>query len=935
VTWKQNHKGEELKMSKWYTLSRERVYEELDASPNGLESEEVTRRLERYGRNELEERGLRSPLKVLLSQFTEIMVVVLLIAAVISLAIGETTDAIMIMIIVIINAILGFTQEYRAERAMAALKEMSVPTVRVRRDGQIREVEANSLVPGDIVLLEAGDRVPADARVIESVNLRVEEAALTGESVPVNKTERTLEDENLTVGDRRNMVFMGTAVTYGRGAAMVVETGMETELGNIADMLQQVTEERTPLQRKMAELGKWLAIGSVVLVSIVFGVGVWRGGGVEEMFLTAVSLAVAAVPEGLPAVVTIALALGAQRMVRRQALIRKLPAVETLGSVTTICSDKTGTLTENRMTVTILDVAGDTLNLTARLKHTGARLSPDDEPIVEPDSQIALLLAGGALCNDATLEPADGESDGYETIGDPTEGALVVAAARLGLWKAEMEELMPRVAEVPFTSERKRMTTVHRAPQMSEMDDDEQLDQLPKCLSESGYVQFTKGAVDEMLDICDRVWNEGKVEPLNDEWRSRIEKANNDLAQEGMRVLGVAMRQMDELPEEADESNLETNEIFVGLTGMIDPPRPEVRDAVAECRTAGIRPVMITGDHPLTALHIARDLGIVRSDGEKDGLVVTGQELADMSVEELKEHVQEISVYARVSPEHKVKIVEALKDQEEIVAMTGDGVNDAPALKRSDIGVAMGITGTDVSKEASDMVLLDDNFATIVHAVEEGRTIYENIRKFVKYTMSSNIGEILVMLVAPLAGLPIPLTALQILWINLVTDGLPGLALSVEPAAPDTMKRPPHPPNESVLARGLGTYMIWVGPLMGAVALLPELIASGSAALSLEGSAWRTMVFTTLALAQMGNALAIRSDRLLLVQLGLFTNPALLGAVALTFVMQLGVIYVPFLQNIFDTMPLSFEQLMISLGFSTIIFIVVEVVKWIRQQIES
>ncbi len=922
-------------MAAWHTLERERIYEQLDTSPSGLDGTEVERRLERYGPNELEERGLRSLWVVLLAQFTEIMVVVLLIAAGISLAVGETTDAIMIMIIVILNAILGFTQEYRAERAMAALKQLSVPTVRVRRDGQIREVEATSLVPGDLVLLEAGDRVPADARVVESVNLRAEEAALTGESVPVDKVERPLEDESLPLGDRRNMVFMGTAITYGRGSAVVVETGMETQLGNIADMLQQVSEERTPLQRKMAELGKWLAVGSFVLVAIVFAVGVWQGEALEEMFLTAVSLAVAAVPEGLPAVVTIALALGAQRMVRRNALIRKLPAVETLGSVTTICSDKTGTLTENRMTVTMLDVAGKTLNLTTRLERTGATLSADEEPIVEPAPNIALLLAGSALANDASLEPQDNPADGYHAIGDPTEGALVVAAARLGLWKSEMEELMPRVAEVPFTSERKRMTTVHRSPDGAGRAEDDALPRLLETLPDSDYVVFTKGAVDPLLDICDRVWNGGDVEPLDAGWRERIEVANDGLAQEGMRVLGVAMRPLDEVPDQADEDDLETDEIFVGLTGMIDPPRPEVRDAVAECRTAGIRPLMITGDHPLTALHIARDLGIAQEERQGDDQVITGRQLAEMPVEELETRVRDISVYARVSPEHKVKIVEAVKDQGEIVAMTGDGVNDAPALKRADIGVAMGITGTDVSKEASDMVLLDDNFATIVHAVEEGRTIYENIRKFVKYTMSSNVGEILVMLVAPLLGLPIPLNAIQILWINLVTDGLPGLALSVEPTAPDTMDRPPHPPDESVLARGLGTYILWVGPLMGLVALLPELLAHGAGGVLEVGTGWRTMVFTTLALAQMGNALAIRSDRLLLAQLGLFTNLALLGAVILTFLLQMAVVYVPFLQGIFDTVPLTPRQLLLSLGFSTIVFIAVEAVKWARQQVEK
>jgi Ca2+-transporting ATPase len=864
------------------------------------------------------------------------MVVVLLIAAGMSLALGHTTDAIVILVIVVLNAILGFTQEYRAERAMAALKQLSVPTVRVRRDGQIREVEATSLVPGDIVLLEAGDRVPADARIEESVNLRAEEAALTGESVPVDKIEKPLEDESLPVGDRRNMVFMGTVITYGRGSALIVETGMETELGNIADLLQEVSDERTPLQRKMAELGKVLAIAAGILVAIVFAVGVWRGGAVEEMFLTSIGLAVAAVPEGLPAVVTIALALGAQRMVRREALIRKLPAVETLGSVTTICSDKTGTLTENRMTVTILDVAGKTLNLTTHLEHTGAALLPDEEPIVEPDPNITLLLAGSALANDASLEPKEDSDDGCRAIGDPTEAAMVVAAARLGLWKSEMEELMPRVAEVPFTSERKRMTTVHRSPKGAAPAEGDALPRLLETLPDSDYVVFTKGAVDQLVDICDRVWNGGKIEPLDAEWRERIEDANDGLAQEGMRVLGVAMRQLDEVPEQADEDELETREIFVGLTGMIDPPRPEVREAVAKCRTAGIRPVMVTGDHPLTALNIARDLGIADEERQGEQQVITGQQLAEMSVEALEAHVGDISVYARVSPEHKVKIVEAVRDQGEIVAMTGDGVNDAPALKRADIGVAMGITGTDVSKEAADMVLLDDNFATIVRAVEEGRTIYENIRKFLRYTMSSNVGEILVMLVAPLLGLPIPLNAIQILWINLVTDGLPGLALSVEPAAPDTMDRPPHPPGESVLARGLGTYILWVGPLMGIVALVPEFLAvAGIGGLALGREAYTTMVFTTLALAQMGNALAIRSDRLLLMQLGLFTNLPLLGAVVLTFLLQMAVVYVPFLQGIFDTVPLSAEQLLLSLGFSTIVFIVVEVVKWIRQRIEK
>lgn len=920
----------------WHTKSTAETLDALDTKPeDGLSSEEAEARKDKYGLNELEERGLRSPWVVLAGQFTEIMVIILLVAAVISFLIGETTDAIMILIIVILNAILGFTQEYRAEKAMEALKKLSVPTVRVRRDGQIKEVEANGLVPGDIVLFEAGDRIPADCRVIESVNLRAEEAALTGESVPVEKTDKRLENEKLQIGDRRNLLFMGTAVTYGRGTGVVVNTGMKTELGNIADMLQQVTEEKTPLQRKMAELGKWLAIGAFVLVAIVFAVGVWRGGEVQEMFLTAVSLAVAAVPEGLPAVVTIALALGAQRMVKRQALIRKLPAVETLGSVTTICSDKTGTLTENRMTVTVLDIAGSRLDLTTKMEHSGATLERDETPIVEPDKDLSLLLAGGALANDASLQKNDGD-DGFHTVGDPTEGALVVASARLGLWKPQLDKLMPRVDEVPFTSERKRMTTVHEIKTKSELAEKVPYQYLIDYLPNNKYVVFTKGAVDSLLNICDSVWSEGEIKTIDSDWEERIEKANDNLAKEGMRVLGVAMKCIDTLPESDKEENYEDELIFIGLTGMIDPPRPEVRDAVAECRTAGIRPVMITGDHPLTALNIAKDLGIVQNeDGVDDhSLVITGQQLAEMSVDELDDVVENISAYARVSPEHKVKIVEALKKRGQIIAMTGDGVNDAPALKRSDIGVAMGITGTDVSKEASDMVLLDDNFATIVHAVEEGRTIYDNIRKFIKYTMSSNIGEIIVMLLAPLLGLPIPLNAIQILWINLVTDGLPGLALGIEPPAPDTMKRPPHPPSESVLARGLGKYMILVGPLMGIVALLPELLDSFIPSINYGPEVWTTMVFTTLALAQMGNALAIRSDRLTLKQLGFFSNPALIGAVVLTFALQMAVIYVPFLQDIFDTTALSFGQLAMSLGLSTIVFFVVEITKWLKQKFE-
>jgi Ca2+-transporting ATPase len=923
-------------MAVWHTQRIEDTLRELQTSPQGLSEQEAARRLAEYGPNQLDERPGRNPLLIFLGQFTEIMVIVLIVAAVIAFALaiiersGEYVDGIMILIIVILNAILGFTQEYRAERAMAALKQMAVSLVRVRREGQIRELPATQLVPGDIVLIDAGLRIPADGRVIESANLRIEEAALTGESVPAEKVEDALDDETAPVGDRLNMVFMGTTAVYGRGAAIVTGTGMRTELGHIAHLLQEVSEESTPLQRRMAELGKWLAIGALIIVTIVFAEGILLGGEtIAHMFLLAVSLAVAAVPEGLPAVVTISLALGAQRMVRRRALIRRLPAVETLGSVTTICSDKTGTLTENRMTVTALDVAGAEINLTARLRQASAVISPDEAPLGAPDPDMALLLAGGALCNDAVLEPNDDGQEGYHTVGDPTEGALIVAAARMGLWKAHMEEFMPRVREAPFTSERKRMTTIHRMPAQGAEIGNGPLRQLLGYLPSAPYMAFAKGAVDSLLAVSDRVWNNGQIEPLDDAWRERIQAANDKLAQNGMRVLGAAIRPFDALPAKVDEATVEQELIFVGMTGMIDPPRREVRQAVAQCRTAGIRPVMITGDHPLTALHIARDLGIV-DPNDPNPRVLTGVELEAMSVADLEEIVESVSVYARVSPEHKFNIVEALRERGHFVAMTGDGVNDAPALKRADIGVAMGITGTDVSKEAADMVLLDDNFATIVAAIEEGRTIYENIRKFVKYLISCNVGEVLLMMAAPLLGLPLPLTAVQLLWINLVTDGLPALALSVEPPAPDIMDQPPNPPNESVLSRGMGKYMLGMGLLLGLATVAVQWVGHNLA--NVSGEALQTMVFTTLSLSQFGRALGVRSDHIPILKLGFFTNKPLLGAVLLSVVMQGVVIYAPFLQDIFGTEPLTPIQLSICVGVSVILFIIAELPKVLRKR---
>jgi len=797
----------------------------------------------------------------------------------------------------------------------------------------VKEIPARDLVPGDLVLLEAGNLVPADARVLESVNLRTQEAALTGESEPVSKVAEALPKENLPLAERLNMVYMGTAVTYGRGLAMVTSTGMNTELGGIAELMQSSVQEQTPLQRRLAQLGKQLAIISGVLVLIVFVLGYLRGEEWRNLLLTSISMAVAAVPEGLPAVVTIALALGARRMLKRNALIRKLPAVEALGSVTTICSDKTGTLTENRMTVTVLDVAEHRIDLSEDerlpLRDKGepcadAHPSEVQSNALKQHPSLTLLLVGGALSNDALLE-CDDEHGQFHIVGDPTEGALVVAAARIGLLKESLEQVFPRVAEVPFDSDRKRMTTIHRMPATEA--------EIPMAyqavwdwggwagVGTRSFVGFTKGAMDSLLGVSNRVWVEDRVEPISDSWRTRIETGNQQLAQQGMRVLGVAMQSFDEIPDQIDES-VEKDLVFIGLVGMIDPARPEVKQAVETCRTAGIRPMMITGDHPLTARYIAQELGF-----DVNGRVITGQELEKMPLEELERTVAETSVYARVSPEHKLKIVQALQNRGEIVAMTGDGVNDAPALRKADIGVAMGITGTDVSKEASDIVLVDDNFATIVAAVEEGRVIYDNIRKFIAYTLSSNAGEIWVMLLAPFLGMPMALLPLQILWINLVTDGVPGLALGVEQAERNTMRHPPFPPNENIFARGVGSYILWVGFLMGAISL-----GVGFWYWRMGNPVWQTMIFTTLTLSEMGYVMALRSNRDSFFSIGPFSNRALILAVVFTTLLQISVVYVPFFQNLLNTQALPFRDLLVALALSTTLFWAVELYKWFKRR---
>jgi P-type Ca2+ transporter type 2C len=776
------------------------------------------------------------------------------------------------------------------------------------------------LVPGDIIALEAGNVVPADLRLIESANLRVQEAALTGESEPVEKETAALAKDDLPLGDRRNMAYMGTQVTYGRGVAVVVATGMRTELGTIANLLQNVQHSLTPLQQRLDGVGKQLAVAGVVVALLVMGLGIALGETLADMALTAISVAVAVIPEGLPAVVTFTLALGAQRMLRRNALVRKLPAVETLGSVTTICSDKTGTLTENRMTVTVLEVAGHRVDLPP----------PAAGELVQPDVAVTglrsdvlgsqrLLLAAGALCNDASLQRESGD-ERYTVLGDPTEGALLVAALQGGMSKHTLEAALPRVAELPFDSDRKRMTTVHRRPEQGLNAELTAAWGVHGYAPEAPFIAITKGAVDGLLDLATHVWTDDGAVPLDTSWRQRIDAANDALAQNGMRVLGVAFRPVNNA-EQLQE--IERELIIVGLQGMIDPPRPEVRDAVATCRAAGIRPVMITGDHPLTAGFIARDLGIAQ-----DGTVVTGAQLSAMSEAELSAVAARASVFARVSPEHKLKIVEALRSQGQVVAMTGDGVNDAPALKKADIGVAMGITGTDVSKEASDMVLRDDNFATIVAAVEEGRVIYDNLRRFVKFAVAGNIGKVLVMLLWPLVptllGLPLAAVALlplQLLWLNLLTDGLLGLSMGVEPAEKNVMRRPPHKPTDGIFSGGLGWQTAWTGIVIGALSL-----AVGAAYYAAGLAQWQTMIFTTLAFLQVFQALATRSNTESLFAIGMFGNRVMWAIIGLVVGLQLVAIYTPL--NLFlGLVPLTGSDLLLSLGIGAVLLVAIEVEK--------
>ena len=873
------HKGDPVleDSSPWHTLTADAVAarhaSRLDA---GLQDAEAAHRLEAQGPNTLPEGRRRGPWRIFLAQFADFMVVVLVVAAVLAGFVGEPEDTVAIIAIVVLNAILGFVQEYRAERALAALRSLTAQQARVRRGGRTRAIPASELVSGDLVLLEAGNVVPADLRLGEAAQLRMDESALTGESHPVEKLTTVLPDAELSLGDRRNMAYKGTTVSSGRGTGMVIGTGPRTELGRIAALLQGTDAVKTPLQRRLTVLAQRLALAAVALCAVIFGVGLLRGEEPLAMFMTALSLAVAAIPEALPAVVTVSLAVGARRLVARNALIRRLPAVETLGSVTFVCADKTGTLTENRMRVGAIRTP-DALwrDVLSPWKAAGA-----------PDPLWLIL----GLSNDATRGASD------LPAGDPTEIALLEAAAEAGYDKRELEQQMPRLAEFPFSPERGRMTTLHR--------------------HDGRVMALTKGAPEQVLPRCRHALTAAGAAPLDHPAASAAAEA---MARGGFRVLALARRDFAVLPEAPSPDAIEVDLVFVGLVGLFDPPRGEARKAVADCKAAGIRVVMITGDHPGTAMAIARHLAIIEGD---DRGVLTGPELARLSGDALRKRVADTVVYARVAPQQKITIVQALQDCGQVVAMTGDGVNDAPALRRADIGVAMGRTGTDVAREAAHMVLLDDNFATIVSAIREGRRIYDNIRKFVRYALTCNSAEIWTLLLAPFLGLPTPLLPIQILWINLITDGLPGVALAVEPAEANVMRRPPRRPTENVFARGLWQHVLWVGLLMGGVSLFSE-----AWALHLGPARWQSVPFTVLALSQLGHVLAIRSERESIFRQGLRSNLPLLGAVVLTVGLQLATLYVPALNALFRTVPLTLPELLVCLALSTVPFLGVELEK--------
>jgi len=868
-----------LELTNWHKLDEETVISKLESNINGLSDEEVVKRRSIHGFNELAEKKGKTIWKMILEQFSDVLVIILIVAAAISGLLGEISDSIVIAIVVVLNAVLGVVQENKAEKSLAALKKLSAPVALVKRNGNVLEVPARELVPGDIILIEAGKFIPADCRLLEVSNLKVEESSLTGESVPVDKTTGAILGDNVALGDKKNMIFMSSMATYGRATAVVVHTGMKTEIGKIATMIQEEDTSMTPLQIKLAELGKWLGVIALGVCALMFFVGVLRGHQFLEMFMTSVSLAVAAVPEGLPSIVTIVLAIGVQRMIKRNAIIRKLPAVETLGCATVICSDKTGTLTQNKMTVMKLFTNGQMV---------------DSSDIVK-DQNTDMLLKAITLCNDSQIND---EGNGIKTIGDPTETALVEISYKNGIDKRLIDKEYKRVDEIPFDSDRKLMTTINNF---------------------NGKLRaMVKGAPDVLLSRCKFILINGEVKELSQSDRDSISQANENMAKNALRVLAAAYRDFDVLPKEIKSQTVENDLVFVGLVGMIDPPREEVKDAVKVCKTAGIRPVMITGDHKITAMAIAKELGILDEKHE----AISGHELDKISDEELTQNVEKYCVYARVSPEHKVRIVKAWQANGQVVAMTGDGVNDAPALKKADIGAAMGITGTDVAKEAADMVLTDDNFATVVAAVEEGRTIFSNIKKSIHYLLSCNIGEIITLFVATLLGWSEPLIPIHILWVNLVTDTFPALALGLDPAEKDIMERKPRDPKASLFADGLSLKIGLGGLIIGALSLTAYNIG-----LKYNLETARTMTFLVLALSQITHSYNVRSETSSIFKVGIFSNKYLVGGTLISVILQLTVVYVPFLREVFKVTMLSSEQWLMVAGLAIMPMIIVEVIK--------
>ncbi len=951
---------EEIKEQEWHALTAEEVLSHLEVRDAGLTSAEAEKRLRHYGPNQLKEAPRPGFLALLWGQLNNFVVILLIVASIISALLGDYIEAAAIMAIVVLNAVLGIIQEQRAEQALAALKKLAAPEAQVLRDGSRKSIPSYNLVPGDIVFLEAGNFIPADLRLLEAVNLRVEEASLTGESLPVQKNAATVLEKNVPLGDRKNTAFMGTVVNYGRGRGVVTSTGMNTQLGLIAAMLQNVETEETPLQRRLDQLGKTLSIGSLILVAIVFLVALFNytemgmlfsapleyfkefAADITEVFIIAVSLAIAAVPEGLPAVVTISLALGMREMIQRHALIRKLSSVETLGSATTICSDKTGTLTQNEMTVTRVWADRQFIHVTGTGYAPKGEFQADGKA-VDPRQYPAILttLWLGVLNNDAVIE-ATGESESnktYRIVGDPTEGALLVAAAKAGAVYLEVKDAYPRENEVPFDSERKRMITIHDVKKPHPND----LSPFYNETHKGWDVIVMKGAPDIVLTLCSQYQGmDDKPRPLTEEMKAEILAANDAMTKDALRVLGFAYRLEKNVPDNIEEvktEDLEKNLVFVGLMGMIDPPRAEVKPALEKARHAGIRTVMITGDFPNTARAIAESIGLLRP-GKK---VMTGSELDAIDDNQLKAVIEDTDVFARVSPEHKMRIVDALQANNEVVAMTGDGVNDAPAIKRADIGVAMGITGTDVAKGAADMVLTDDNYASIVSAVEQGRIIYANIRKFVFFLLSSNVAEIMIIFLATLAGLPAPLTAIQLLWLNLVTDGAPALALAMEKGDPDIMDQKPRAKNEPIINKsmGLGIFIQTITQttavltafslgLLWELAAMGHVPAAGQSALSfLLDFNWRaveldalhtaeTMAFLTLSLCELFRAYTVRSERASVFTIGLFSNKYMQYAVGFSISILLIVCVTPFLQEIFNTHFMSAAEWSVVLSLSLI-----------------